>query len=268
MITEKPITTKDLIEDLSRLGLKPGMTLFVHSSLKSLGGWIVGGAESVVLALEEVLGADGTLVMPTQSPNLTDPSTWMNPPADPKWWQTIRDYMPPYSPDSTLTTGMGAIPEAFRKGEGVIRSNHPHVSFAAKGRNAQFITGSHPLSDSLGELSPLGRMYELETSVLMLGTTFATNTSFHLAEYRADWKGKQQKAAAAPVRRECGITVWESYNDINFDSDDFEEMGADFERDCPSAYNRGFINNSRCILAQQRPMVDYAVNWLEKNRRA
>lgn len=266
MIIERPITIKDISNDLAALGVRKGMTLLVHSSLKSVGGWIVGGPEAVILALEDVLGEEGTLVMPTQSANLTDPKTWGNPPADPKWWNLIREGMPPYDPDLTVTSGMGIIPEVFRKQEGVIRSAHPHVSFAARGREARALMQSHPLDHSLGEASPLARLYEAGAYVLMLGSGYGNNTSFHLGEYRANWKGKETVTAHAPVRRVQGVTAWEAFQDINYHSDDFEALGASFEAQCPDAYIHGRVGKADCILAEQRAMVDYAVSWMEKNR--
>lgn len=268
MITEKPITIEDISADLRKLGVRPGMTLLVHSSLKSVGGWIVGGAEAIIMALEDVLGDEGTLVMPAHSADLTDPATWGNPPADPKWWQLIRDAMPPFDKDFTVTSYMGKIPETFRRQSGVLRSNHPHVSFAARGRYAEMITSSHPLSYSLGEESPLARLYELGAYVLMLGIGYEHNTSFHLAEYRGDWAGKKEVIASAPIRREQGRTVWENFEDIDFDSGDFDQIGIGFERECEGGYTHGTIQNSKCVLAEQRLMVDYAVQWLEKNRKA
>ena len=59
MIIERPITINDISDDLAALGVRKGMTLLVHSSLKSVGGWIVGGPEAVILALEDVLGKKG-----------------------------------------------------------------------------------------------------------------------------------------------------------------------------------------------------------------
>ncbi|WP_054958174.1 aminoglycoside N(3)-acetyltransferase [Paenibacillus dakarensis] len=268
MIIEKPITIEDISSDLRQLGVRPGMTLLVHSSLKSLGGWIVGGAEAVIIALEDVLGDKGTLVMPAHSADLTDPSTWQNPPADPRWWQMIRDSMPPFDADFTKTSYVGVIPETFRKQKGVIRSAHPHVSFTARGRNAEIITSSHPLSYCLGDNSPLAKLYDLGAYVLMLGSAYENNTSFHLAEYRAKWGGKKEESLSAPIRRENNRTLWETFYDINFNSDDFEQIGAAFEADCKEGegYTRGLVQNSRCVLAQQRLMVDYAVKWLEENR--
>ncbi|GAB6927086.1 BA2930 family N-acetyltransferase [Paenibacillus sp. JCM 10914] len=266
MITERPITMSDMTEQLQMLGIQKGMTLLVHSSLKSLGGWVVGGAEAIIMALEEAVGEEGTIVMPTQSGNLTDPKTWRNPPADPKWWDLIRDETPPYHPYRSVTSGMGIIPEVYRKQEGVIRSHHPQVSFAARGRRAKEYMMSHPLSHSLSHGSPLGRLYDAGAYVLLLGTGHDTNTSFHLAEYQAEWKGKEKTTPQAPVRRAAGRTLWESFEDINYHSDDFEALGAAFEADCPEAYKRGKVEQADCVLADQRLMVDYAVQWLKSNR--
>lgn len=48
-------------------------TILVHSSLSAL-GWVCGRAEAVVLALLDVLGDDGTPVVPSQSADDSDPA--------------------------------------------------------------------------------------------------------------------------------------------------------------------------------------------------
>lgn len=70
-----PNTQQSLIRELSDAGLGAGMTVMVHSSLGKV-GWTVGGPVTVIRALLEVLGPDGTLVMPAESPNISDPSSW------------------------------------------------------------------------------------------------------------------------------------------------------------------------------------------------
>ena len=72
-----PYNSCNLTCDLRRLGVEAGDILFVHSSFKSLGP-VEGGAESVIKALEDAIGPEGLLLMP--SFNLVTwelrPETW------------------------------------------------------------------------------------------------------------------------------------------------------------------------------------------------
>ena len=60
----EPLDRATLVRDLTRLGVPRGGLVMVHSSLRSL-GHVAGGAETVVDALLETLGPEGTLVVPT-----------------------------------------------------------------------------------------------------------------------------------------------------------------------------------------------------------
>ncbi|WP_426452386.1 aminoglycoside N(3)-acetyltransferase [Paenibacillus sp. S-38] len=257
-------TIDSLVEDLQRIGLRRGMTVIVHSSLKSFGGWIPGGPVAVILALEEVLGREGTLVMPTHSSDLSEPSRWQNPPVPEAWWETIRRTMPAYDPSLTPTRAMGVIPECFRKQEGVLRSSHPLVSFAAWGAGAQRITEGHALAYSLGEDSPLARLYEADARVLLLGVGHGNNTSLHLAEYRASYPGKEEEEQGTPVWKD-GAREWTTYPDIRLDSDDFEAIGEAFGAET-GLVTRGRAAESPVLFMPQRALVDYAVKWMVANR--
>lgn len=258
------ITSRLLSKQFRDLGVKEGMTLLVHSSLSSL-GWVCGGAATVILALEEVLGGDGTLAMPTNSTDLSDPAGWNHPAVPEKWWQEIRDWTPAYSPDLTPTRQMGAISECFRKQDGTLRSGHPLVSFAARGKNARFITEDHSLSYSLGEGSPLARIYDLNGYVLLLGVGHGNNTSIHLAEYRANFPAKKQVRNGAPIAVNSN-RQWVWFEDINFDDFDFEQVGADFSKEV-EAEQTGTVGLATARLTSQRALVDFAVVWFEKNRK-
>ena len=257
-----PITQPRIAADLRALGVQPGMTLLVHSSLSAL-GWVNGGAVAVILALEDALGALGTLVMPTHSSDLSDPANWRNPPVPPEWCAEIRATMPAFDAALTPTWRMGAIPETFRKQDGVLRSHHPDASFAAWGQHARRITENHALTPVFGEGSPLARLYELEGWVLLLGVGHDSNTSLHLAEVRARLNLPRSRSGW-PLMVE-GERRWVAYEDIDWNNDDFALLGADFARDT-GAQIEGQVGQARALLMPQRALVDYGVEWLERQR--
>ena len=259
----KPNTISTLINDLRSLGIKAGMTLLVHSSLRSI-GWVCGGAVSIILALEEVLTENGTLVMPAHSGDLSDPKNWKNPPVPQSWWEIIRNEMPVFNKDLTPTREMGTIPEVFRKQKTVIRSSHPCSSFAAWGKNKHYIVQDDKLDYQMNEKSPLGRIYELDGNVLFIGVGYDKNTSFHLAEYKANYKGKTFITKGAPII-EDGKRVWKEYRDILFEDGDFACIGNDYEKD--NSIATGYIGKAKSKLIPQREMVDFAVRWMEESRK-
>lgn len=258
--TPTPRTRKSIAHDLRQLGVQPGMTLIMHSSLRSL-GWVSGGAVAVVQALMDVVTEQGTIVMPTHTSQYSDPAKWVNPPVPKAWWQSIYDTMPLFDPKTTPTLSMGQIVEVFRTWDGTFRSFHPTDSFAAWGRHADFVTAGHTLEYSLGEGSPLARVYDLDGWVLLLGVGYDRNTSFHLAEYRAP--NSVETTLGSPLL-EDGQRVWKNYRDIEIDSDIFPEIGADFEQ--TGQVQIGNVGSAVTRWFSQRQGVDFTTAWLTRKR--
>jgi aminoglycoside 3-N-acetyltransferase len=255
--TLEPRTRPSLVADLKQLGVEPGMAVLVHSSLSSL-GWVNGGSVAVIQALQDVLTPQGTLIMPAHSGDLSDPAGWKNPPVPDSWCEVIRETMPAYDPCTTHTRAIGRVAEHFRTWPGVQRSEHPTLSFCAWGRYAGEITRDHQLDDSLGEGSPLARLYDLNCHVLLLGVGYDSNTSFHLAEYRIPQR--QELDLGAPILQE-GQRRWITYRDIILNSDPFPQLGEAFES--KGSIRTGRVGSATCRLFRQRLSVDYAVEWLQ-----
>src|SRR5919202_608705 len=108
-----PTTRSTLAADVARLGVESGATLLVHSSLKAV-GWVVGGPVAVVQALLDAVGPAGTIVVPTQNGEYSDPAQWVNPPVPEAWWPVIRSEMPAFDPRLTPSRRMGIVAETVR----------------------------------------------------------------------------------------------------------------------------------------------------------
>lgn len=264
--SDEPVTVERIVADLDALGLEPGSVVIVHTRLSSM-GWVCGGPVAVIRALQERLRSYGTIVMPAHSGDMSDPELWEHPPVPKSWWQTIRDEMPAYDPEVTPTRGLGRTPELFRTLPGVVRSRHPQVSFAAWGERAVEIVSDHELEFSLGEGSPLARIYDAEGQVLMLGAGFDSCTSFHLAEYRAEYRGRERVTLGAPVLVD-GHRRWKTFTDINYRSDDFEEIGRAFAKSHKQQIRTGRVGNAESRLFPQRAAVDFATRWMHNHRRS
>ena len=172
IVTPLPqLSRNQIVEQLSRLGVGPGGILLVHTSFRAVGP-VDGGPAGLIDSLSAAIGQDGTLVMPS----MTGTSQ-------------------PYEATTTPTRNMGIVAETFWRMPGVVRGNHPTSTFAARGPLAEEIVAQQPLSPAHGIDSPVGRVYERDGQVLLLGVAHSANTTIHLAESLADVPYRVSKRA-------------------------------------------------------------------------
>lgn len=261
MRSQRPVTRSRLAADLEQLGVSAGTIVMVHTSLKSLGR-VVGGEQTALDALRDVVGPSGTLVMPTPSRQLCDPAFLGQEPAE--WWPTIRDHLPVHDPPITPTRTMGAVAELFRTVPGTLRSGHPHRSLSANGPHAAAITATHYLDSPVGERSPLKALHDLDASVLLLGTTPAKITALHVAEHRAHWPGKHLVGNGAALI-EDGHRTWVTWEELHVEDDDFIEVVDAFTAGGGHGHT-GLVGDAPAQLLPIRALVDFAAPRFSAHR--
>ena len=258
----KTVVKSEIADALRTIGLERGDSVIVHTSLGKI-GYVCGGAQVVIEALIETVGEKGTIMMPTQSWKNLDPETGVHWDADKTDWDRIRENWPAYNKAITPTNTMGAVEEMFRSWPGAVRSDHPSRSFAAWGRNAEYLTKNHDLSDIFGDTSPIGKLYDLDGKILLIGVDYDKNTSIHLADVRAEYRGKHTCVEHSAVM-ENGKRVWKAYETLFVDGEDFKDIGIAFE--AVHTVNTAAIGETELKIMKQRELVDFAIEWIEKYR--
>jgi aminoglycoside 3-N-acetyltransferase len=162
------VTSDDIINGLTELGLKTGDQVIVHSSLKSF-GYVEGGANTVIEAILSVIGCKGTILVPT---NTFKGSVSV-------FLHSIKEVDLRAMPSLN-----GTISETVRLLSGSVRSIHPSHPVAAVGGMAEELLHEHHLGDTpAGEKSPYGKLSRMENGrILLIGVNNDSNTMIHTGE--------------------------------------------------------------------------------------
>lgn len=257
------LTKEDLIKDFKKCGLSKGQSVIVHTSLSSL-GYVVGGAEVLIRALLEIVGTEGTIMMPTQTWKNLDPEKGVHFDVPERYHDIIRKHWPAYDKRITPPLNMGKAAEMLAFWPGVERSDHPARSFACVGKNAKYITENHDLSNIFGIGSPLHKLYELNGKILLIGVGYNKNTCFHLAESIADFKSKKFTVEHSAIMIN-GKREYVAYKTQDVDDCDFIKIGEDYDKDANVKVHK--IGNADVRFLDVRNIVDYTIKWMEKNRK-
>ncbi|MEO6907330.1 MAG: AAC(3) family N-acetyltransferase, partial [Abditibacteriaceae bacterium] len=162
------ITKQTLLEELRSLGLAEGDHVMMHSSLSSFGN-LEGGADTLLDAVLEIVGDEGTLLLPTLT--YDGSITLFLRKTQEMDLRTARSFM-------------GRVTETARLRSDFVRSIHPTHPVVAKGKRAADLMGEHHLGDSaVGEKSPYAKLSQIGNGkVLLIGVDHNKNTLIHAAE--------------------------------------------------------------------------------------
>jgi aminoglycoside 3-N-acetyltransferase len=172
---------KDIINGFKDLGII-SKSVVVHSSLSSF-GYLEGGADTLIGASMECFE---NVMMPAFS--------WvsnMPPPKNDRPQQNGCDYdfyknwpanIPCFNLESAdIEKSMGIVSKEFLKRPDIRRSYHPWHSWAAYGKNAEWLTEKH---NWLTTHSPLERLIKLDGYIVLIGVNLSSCTAIHIAEER------------------------------------------------------------------------------------
>ena len=159
------ISSTEIENSLRTAGLEKGDICMLHSKLTDIGvpdRSLLRSKQllpSLISCFENVLGREGTLVIPSFSYSFCKGEI--------------------FDQQNTPTT-VGVLNEYFRKQEGTIRSSHPIFSVCARGPAAKDIVRVD--DDSFGSNSCFGNITRLNGKILTFGTDLRHATYFHYPE--------------------------------------------------------------------------------------
>jgi len=253
--TAERIDTAFIQQELESLGVPRGATVVVHSSLSAFGA-VSGGASAIIDALLHGVGDSGTLVVPTFTPQVSDPHPSSFSFDDPQI-AGDREGVPLFH--EHLPTPMGAIPNAVLAHPERWRGRHPQASVAAIGAKAREITADQPLVYALGKDSPFERMYRLGAHILLLGVGHNRNSFLHYAESLVANHRTKLRRFPCLLGNE---RVWVEAPDVGDDNGKyFPQIGA--EAEAAGLIQRRMIGSACCQIMESVPFVDFAKSRLE-----
>ncbi|OGF50611.1 MAG: hypothetical protein A2231_09840 [Candidatus Firestonebacteria bacterium RIFOXYA2_FULL_40_8] len=165
MNEKRVVNKKEILEGLSKIGIKNGSNILVHSSLSKV-GQVQGGALAFIEALVEAVGPEGTVMVPTLTGS-----------------EKLCKENPPVFDVKNTPCWTGKIPETFRLRKDAKRSLHPTHSIAAIGKLADYFIFGHENSIlPCGKDSPYWKIAEKKGQYLFVGVNLDSCTFMHTME--------------------------------------------------------------------------------------
>lgn len=262
------LTHASLRSSVTRLGLRSGDLVMVHSSVRAVGP-ILGGPNEMIEALLETVGSSGTVMMyvdwedGAQRYTRTDRETTLS--------ATEMDAWPAFDREKARADrSYGILPEFLRTWPGARRSGNPGASVAAVGARAEWICADHPLDYGYGPGSPLAKLVEAQGRVLLLGSPLENVTLLHFSEDAARLPNKRVIRYREKLLRN-GREEWVEMEEFDTadpvvdaaPEDHFDRLMRAYleQTDVPT----GLVGDARAHLFGAEPLHSFAVDWLELN---
>lgn len=226
------VTLSEIQDGFLTLGVKRGMMLEVHCSLSSF-GYVEGGAQTVITALQSAVGNDGAIVMPSflnsRDFPLSDEDRALG------LTLKVRNLH-----ENSESSGMGIVSDTFRQMHGVITGEgHYRVSAWGKDAEQHAASGFQKIIDDGG-------------AALLIGVDIYRMSSMHYVEgcmpqsIRDRFKPSEAARAKYP-EDDWFIEAWSP------DAKPWYTIQK-------LAYEHGYIvdrmiGQSKCMLCQVKPVV-------------
>jgi len=257
-------TRASLRDDLTHIGLRDGDTVMVHAAMSKVGP-LLNGPDALSNAILDVVGAEGTMLVYTSWDSVHDDLMDDDDRVLPEW----RDHVPGFDQQASRAVRMnGIIAEFVRTMPGARRSANPGASVAAVGKLADWITADHPQDYGYGDRSPLAKLVERGGRVLMVGAPWDTMTLVHHADHLAHLPGKLVRRYEVPFTEAAGKT-WRVVEEFDTTEPVMEGLPEDYIEQIVTAYvaggagREGFIGLAPSLIVDAKPMLAFAINWLE-----
>jgi aminoglycoside 3-N-acetyltransferase len=150
------LNKKDLLDGFGKIKIESD-TIVVHTSYKSLGG-VDGGVDTVIDAMQELIGKDGTVLFPAFNFQ--------------SWTETH------YFDVMETPSKMGMITEQARLRPNAKRTPHPIYSFSALGSRADEFSKTEDV-EAYGPNSAFALFHKLNAMIISIGLDFNNSFSMH-----------------------------------------------------------------------------------------
>lgn len=154
-----------LADDFSAFGLEPGDVVYIRAAPRNVGAIEGSPADAILDSIRDVIGPEGTLVMPAFTRQYAI------------WQRNI-----PFADEEKLTT-TGVLTRALLARADAVRSQHPTHSFVAVGGRAKELMAGHTHGCACFE--PMRKLADADAKMMLVGCIDQSPgfSTVHLAQY-------------------------------------------------------------------------------------